>query len=190
MTQSSALNEGLDPRSVANLILALREKPTTNLELQKLLYFVHGTYLTRTKAPLVSGYFEAWTHGPVHTAAYSAFKKFGAAPISIRAVKKDLRTGKTTEVPEPDDRVVRRLIRQSIDALGDLSAGQLVTMSHARDGPWDAVFSRSKSETMLGLRISNELILERFKNHRMSACQLNEVDEPDEDTPLTYHRFG
>jgi uncharacterized phage-associated protein len=187
MNDDEPASLGLDPRSVANLILSVRDRPTTNLELQKILYFVHGVHLTRTRTPLVSGYFEAWTHGPVHTAVYSAFKQFGAQPITSFARKKDLRTGEVIEVRPPTARVVRRLTRQTIDALDDLTAGQLVAMSHAKNGPWDHVFGRTKNERMLGLRISNELILERFRYHHLSARRLTHVEEPSEDTPLTYY---
>ena len=57
----------------------------TNLALQKLLYFAHSIFLIEAKRPLVSGYFEAWQYGPVHPAAYSAFKTAGSSPIDFRA---------------------------------------------------------------------------------------------------------
>ncbi len=74
-----------DPRAVANLMLDEAKRcgiNISNLALQKLLYFAHGIYLTKTKRPLVSGYFEAWQYGPVHPAVYRAFKGSGswAAP--------------------------------------------------------------------------------------------------------------
>lgn len=179
-----------DPRSIANLILSVVHHPISNLELQKLLYFVHGAYMVRNKEPLVSGYFEAWTHGPVHPAVYSSFKEFGAEPITSRAMKKDIRTGELSEIPLPNDRDIIKLTRKVVDSLEDMTAGQLVKLSHARKGPWDVVFRRSKNEQMLGLRISNELIRERYRNHWFAADELDEVDEPTEDTPLAYYRFG
>jgi uncharacterized phage-associated protein len=180
----------IDPRSIANLILAIRTKPTTNLGLQKLLYFVHGAHLIRTKMPLVSGYFEAWQHGPVHTAVYNAFKNYGPRPIASPATRKSIRTGTVETVPLPDDDFVMKLVRSTVFSLDDLTAGQLVTMSHAHDGPWHVVSKRAQHEAMLGLRISNDLILERFKFHHLSACQLSNVEEPGEDSPIAYHRLG
>ena len=64
-----------DPRVVANLILDIRDElnlETTNLELQKLLYFSHAFSLNRFDVPLVSGFFEAWKNGPVNPAVYLA----------------------------------------------------------------------------------------------------------------------
>ncbi len=65
-----------DPRAIANLMLNEAERRgirISNLALQKLLYFAQGIYLTQNKRPLVSGYFEAWKHGPMHPAVYRAF---------------------------------------------------------------------------------------------------------------------
>ena len=187
----SELGDGLyDPRAIANLILELIHKPVTNLALQKLLYFLHGSYLLRNKKSLVTGYFEAWTYGPVHPAVYTAFKQFDGNTITAKATKKDLRSGEILEVPSPADLELRQFAKKIVASLEDLSAGQLVTLSHAQGGPWDLVFKRSKSERMLGLRISNEAIRDRYKNHWFSADRLEIVDEPTEDTPLTYHRFG
>lgn len=77
-----------DPRSICNLMLdEANDVPITNLALQKLLYFVHGLHLIERKSPLVMGYFEAWQHGPVHPAAYSAFKAAGKSPIGFRATR-------------------------------------------------------------------------------------------------------
>lgn len=185
------LGDGLyDPRAVANLILDVIHRPITHLSLQKLLYFVHGAYLLRKKKALITGYFEAWNHGPVHPGVYNAFKEFGPNPITSRALKKDLRTGVLEGIRTPDDVELRTITEKVVRSLGSLSAGQLVKLSHAQGGAWDLVFVRSKSEHMLGLRISNELIRDRYKNHWFSAEKLEIVDEPSEDTPLAYHRLG
>ncbi|WP_443025544.1 type VI toxin-antitoxin system SocA family antitoxin [Sphingomonas sp. PB4P5] len=179
-----------DPRSVANLILKTAGRPLSNLELQKLLYFAHAAYIMRNKKALVSGYFEAWTYGPVHPAVYSSFKSSGSEPITTLAQKKDIRTGEITEIDVPTDPEIVSVVRKTVHSLGDMTPGQLVKLSHAKDGAWDVVYARSKNERMLGLRISNELIRERYRNHWLSADKLNHVEEPSEDTPLTYHRFG
>jgi uncharacterized phage-associated protein len=105
-----------DPRAVANLMLDEADKrgwTITNLALQKLLYFAHGIHLTKTKRPLVSGYFEAWQYGPVHPAVYRAFKPSGSAPIINRAVAKDPLTGKTRDLPKPTDLEVIDLVSRT-----------------------------------------------------------------------------
>lgn len=185
------LGEGLyDPRAVANLILEVIHKPITNLTLQKLLYFLHGAYILRNKKALVTGYFEAWNFGPVHPAVYSSFKRFEDSPISGRAFSKNLRTGEMKEISVPDDKDLMSLCRKVVHSLEDMTASQLVNLSHAPGGPWHEVLRRSKSEHMLGLRISNEAIRERYRNHWLGAERLNSEQELTEDAPLTYHRFS
>src|SRR3546814_10577509 len=81
-----------DPRGVANLLLDLaevRQKPISNLVLQKLLYFAHGRFLIESKKPLLAGYFEAWQFGPVHPTVYHAFKAATDRPIGFRAIHVD-----------------------------------------------------------------------------------------------------
>ncbi|MEL7476163.1 MAG: type II toxin-antitoxin system antitoxin SocA domain-containing protein, partial [Cyanobacteria bacterium J06555_12] len=160
------------------------------LERQMGRWLVDGAYLLRKKKPLVSGYFEAWNYGPVHPAVYSAFKSFGEKPVDRPALRKDLRTGELTPVPLPADREVLKITRKVLFSLEDMTPGQLVKLSHARGGPWHQVFRRSKSEHMLGLRISNEAIRERYRAHWFPADNLESVDEPAEDSPLAYYRSG
>ena len=179
-----------DPRAIANLIIQVIHNPPTHLSLQKLLYFAHGAYLLRKGRPLVTGYFEAWNYGPVHPAVYSAFKSFGTKPITSPALGKDIRTGRMKSIPLPCDDEVLRMVKRVVNSLEDLTPGQLVALSHAKDGPWYQVYRRSKHEHMLGLRISNDAIRERYRAHWFPADKLEFVDEPTEDSPLTYHRSG
>lgn len=182
-----------DPRIVANAIISRTKAdglPVTHIALQKLLYFAHGLFLVRHRRPLVSGYFEAWTFGPVHPAVYAAFKVAGSDPISVEAKRKDLRSGSLIALPELRDPAALRVIRQTLSAFGDLTAGQLVQLSHARDGPWEVVSRTAQSQKTIGLRISNGLISERFQFHKLSTCNLIDVGEPSEDTPIAHHGFG
>ena len=98
----------LDPRSFANLMLDEGDRlgiELTNLALQKLLYFAHGIFLNESRGkPLVSGYFEAWQHGPVRPAAYKAFKGAGARPITSAP-------GRWTLLPAKLDRYQARATR-------------------------------------------------------------------------------
>lgn len=186
-------DNAFDPRVVANAIIARaahEQLPITHIALQKLLYFAHGLFLLRHRRPLVSGYFEAWTFGPVHPAVYAAFKASGSEPIECKAHRKDLRTGQQMDLPELSDTAARRVIDQILTAYGDLTAGQLVRLSHARDGPWDVVCRSAKTRTTIGLRIGNDLISERFQFHKLSACNLIDVGEPSEDSPLTHYGLG
>lgn len=181
-------NAPYDPRAVANLMLDEADRvglTITNLALQKLLYFAHGIFLNETKAPLVSGYFEAWQYGPVHPAAYKAFRAGGSEPISFRAQGQDVLTGAARPIAEPDDPTVRRLLQQVLNSYGKLSAGRLVDISHAKNSPWDFIVDKARTSIAFGLRIPDTVIIDRFKYHKVSVGIVPVSGEPSEDTPFT-----
>jgi uncharacterized phage-associated protein len=175
-----------DPRSVCNAILddgVAAGRSITNLALQKLLYFVHGLHLVERKRPLVSGFFEAWQFGPVHPIAYRAFKAAGAAPILFRAQLKDP-FGDAIELPECTDLDVLSRIRRVVTMYAGMTPGRLVEISHAKGAPWRSTVEKARNETVIGLRISNDLIAERFKHHKVSIGPEPRHGEPSEECPF------
>lgn len=182
-------DNGLDPRVVANYIIERTQGNIRHIALQKLLYFSHCLYLIRFKRPLVKGYFEAWTHGPVHPAVYAAFKNHGADRIKQKALRKDIRTGLHSELPPLADEEAKKVVNITLAAYADMSDRQLVDLSHAKGGPWDIIKTRSQSERIIGLKIPNELIEREFRNHKVSIDRLNQVGDLDDqkDTPLAYN---
>ncbi|MGE8134858.1 type VI toxin-antitoxin system SocA family antitoxin [Novosphingobium subterraneum] len=177
-----------DPRGIANLLLDEADRigiGVTNLALQKLLYFAHGFFLNEAQKPLVKGYFEAWQFGPVHPTAYQAFKRAGADPIIFRAQGQDPLTGLPTEISTPETPVVRRLVQQVLNSYGRLSPGRLVDLSHAKNSPWHFVVDKARTEVAFGLRIPDDVILDRFKYHKVSIGIAPVSGEPSEDTPFT-----
>lgn len=181
-------SEPYDPRSVANLMLDEADRVgvnITNLALQKLLYFAHGIFLNETKRPLVSGYFEAWQYGPVHPAAYKAFRSAGSEPIHFRARGQDVLTGASKPISEPNNQTVRRLVQQVLNSYGKLSPGRLVDISHAKNSPWDFIADKGRTSVAFGLRIPDNVIIDRFKYHKVSIGAVPVAGEPLEDTPFT-----
>lgn len=162
-----------------------RDWKITNLALQKLLYFAHGIYLTKTKRPLVSGYFEAWQYGPVHPAVYRAFKPSGSMPISTRAVARDPLTGRTRGLPKPTDLEVIDLVSEVIRSYGHLSPRRLVDLSHAKDSPWSVVVDKARTDVAFGMRIPDDVILDRFRHHKVAVGTAPHAGEPpSDDTPF------
>ena len=177
-----------DPRAIANLILDeadLRKISISNLALQKLLYFAHGIFLTQTKTPLVSGYFEAWQYGPVHPSVYRAFKSTGSTVITSRASAKDPLTGCSREIKKIDDYEVVDLIRHVLRSYGTMSPGRLVDLSHAKGSPWDFIVDKSRTQVAFGLRIPDNVIKDRFQHHKVSVGTEPRAGEPRDDTPFT-----
>jgi uncharacterized phage-associated protein len=181
------LRSPFDPRSICNLILDEAEsagRAVTNLALQKLLYFAHGQHLVETKEPLVTGFFEAWQYGPVHPTAYRAYKLAGAEPIRIRASIQDPLTGANRSVPECNDPKAKDRVRRIVSLYGGLTSGRLVEVSHAKNAPWAHILDKARTETILGLRIPDEVILERFRFHKVSVGPEPRHGEPREEAPF------
>ena len=154
-----------DPRIIANAILDVRDElnlKTTNLELQKLLYFCHAFNLNRYGQPLVSGVFEAWKNGPVNPAVYRAFKDFVGNPITKRAKKRDYRKNVYIELESNIPNIIIDSLRDDIKSLSKLSAWELVDLSHAPNGPWDFVVQKSKHGVAAGMRITDEITRSKF----------------------------
>jgi len=178
---------GYDPRGVANRLLELATDdriPVTNLALQKLLYFAHGHFLTTKRRPLVSGYFEAWQYGPVHPLVYRAFSSAGAHAITDRARSIDLITGQQRIVPSTDSPEVVTQLKWVVLSYARLTPGRLVEISHASKAPWAFIKQKGEKGIALGFRIPDDVILERFKFHKVFVDETPRYGEPVEDTPL------
>lgn len=78
-------------RQVADYVIAFLAEhgdPTTNLKLQKLLYYSQAWYLALYDLPLFDDRIEAWVHGPVVPPVYGAFKGKEWQPIVPMAMPK------------------------------------------------------------------------------------------------------
>ncbi len=179
----------LDPRAVANAVLEeawSRGHNVSHLKLQKLLFLCHAFYLVRTRElSLVRGNFEAWQYGPVHREVYEAFKDFGEQSITHRVESVNPVTGVKTPIESPKNQQIKDTIHQVMSFYGSWSAGQLVELTHKRDGPWDYVVKSAANQANMGLRISNEIIMERFKYHWFGAKNELKEKEPSDEKPIT-----
>jgi uncharacterized phage-associated protein len=182
-----SLNSACDPRAVANLLLKearSRGHHVSNLKLQKLLFLCHAFYLVDTGRPLVRGSFEAWQYGPVHREAYDAFKRFGAKPITEDADKFDPVTGTRKPLAALDDRSVFDVVQKVVQFYGAKSPGELVELTHAKNGPWDCVVSAATTNANIALKIADEVIEQRFKYLWFGDKPNYKDQEPYEDVPL------
>jgi hypothetical protein len=65
-----------------------------------------------------------------------------------------------------------------------MTPGRLVEVSHAKGAPWQHIVDKAKTETILGLRIPNDVILLRFKYHKVSIGSEPRHGEPREEIPF------
>lgn len=176
-----------DARVICNAILDIADRigiEVTHLALQKLLFFAHAAYLLETKTPLTSGYFEAWKYGPVHTGAYMAFNAAGSRSIKFRAERQDPFTGKRRPIPELADSTALSVINRVVDFQGKLPVEHLIAMSQAKGGPWHMVVERATSLLSLNLRISDDMIAERSRYHKVAVTNELSMARPTLDQPL------
>jgi uncharacterized phage-associated protein len=178
--------EALDARSVANTIIRVADEfdlPLSHLSLQKILYFIHGTYLSKTGTPLISGYFEAWQYGPVHPVIFASFKEAGAARLRQKAKVRDLISGVQEEVQEPTSPSHRAFITKMALHFLHVSPGRLVDLSHAPNSPWDALTRTPSGSRAFGMRMTNEDIATRFRHHKVSVGLYPKAGEPYDESP-------
>lgn len=182
-----AATTAFDPRAICNLILDEADhigRSITNLALQKLLYFAHGLHLVEARNPLVTGFFEAWRFGPVHPTAYHSFKGEGANALRVRATTQDPFTRVSRPIPKCVDSAAVNRVRRIVNTYGAMTPGRLVEVSHAKNGPWAHIVHEAGTKTILGLRIPDHVVVERFKYHKVSIGSEPRHGEPREEVPL------
>ena len=156
----------IDPRVVANFVLDRADdqgRDITNLDLQKIIYFLHGHHLVRYQEPLVEGEFEAWTYGPVHRVIYDAFRVYNDTPIDGRATAFDPIRRKRRELPALDDKRATELICEVAGRYLDMPTYSLVQLTHSEGTPWSRTVHDAEKRVNVGMKISNAVIEEYFE---------------------------
>jgi len=114
--------------SVCKFICERGDWKVTNLQLQKILYLAQMVYMGQNDGRrLADASFEAWDYGPVEPSVYRKVRMFGAG--AIQDVFHEARPFKDT-----DDR--KALLVQICDDLLPRKAGELVEITHWKDGAW------------------------------------------------------
>ena len=160
------LNVNQNPKAIANLILEVANtlgRKASNLSVNKIAYFAHGSYLARYGKPLIDTKIEAWEFGPIFCEIYYEFKTCGDRPVDFFARDLNLETDNLEVVkwdlpPDEED-----FIREVIISYLEMSAGYLVRTSHLEDGPWHHAWHH-KGRVNPGMEISNDAILKYFSN--------------------------
>lgn len=119
------------------------EKPITNLQLQKILYFVQGEYYRHTKQFLIDDDFYAWQYGPVIRSVYEDYCVYGGAKIYER-----------NNIPLNED--TKKIINPVIEKYMSKSPFQLVEESHRSGGAWQKCFDGNKSTIIPRIAIEHE----------------------------------
>ncbi len=114
--------------SVCRFICERGEWKVTNLQLQKVLYLAQMVHMGQNEGQrLADANFEAWDYGPVEPTVYRKVRMFGSSPIQ------DVFT-ESRKFKDGDAR--RAVLEQVCDDLLPRRAGELVEITHWKDGAW------------------------------------------------------
>ena len=158
---------GEDPRGVANWLIRVSNEAKNALphvSIQKIVYLAHASHLYYRKRPLVNGAFEAWEFGPVNKAIWNELKNYGRTQVTAPIEKVDMWSGEVTIVAEPKDLLVITHLEEVYSKLKDKTPSQLISITHKKNGPWDCIWDKSRTEVTLSNRISDEVTYQRSGN--------------------------
>lgn len=115
---------------VANIFIAKygSQAVLSNLSLNKLVYFAQVESVRCFGEPLFEDGIEAWEYGPVEPSVYHALKSHGSRRILDP-------TG-----PVPDDRRAEEIVDATFAKYGQMTAYDLVDLSHREGGAWRATY--------------------------------------------------
>ncbi len=134
----------------------------TNLKLQKVLYFIQARFLVEGE-PCFFEKIEAWDYGPVVRDVYQEFKYYGGCniPNQLEYEEFDENTWRLHSVKfneEIIDQSDRKVINEIVDELSDLSANDLVMITH-NQAPWKNAYKKNENNV-----IENDSIKNYFLN--------------------------
>jgi uncharacterized phage-associated protein len=135
----------------AKKVCELRHWNATNLEINKILYVAHMASLGRSAGniPLVSENFQAWDYGPVLPTVYQKLKIFGNSAVhNIFQIYPSITSTQDSQI-----------IEESVKMLEGKTAGELVAITHWKDGAWAKHYSPGAK----GIIISNQDIFDEYQ---------------------------
>lgn len=121
-----------DPRSVANQFIQRAidaGKPTTPLQVQKLVFLAHGWMLGLHDRPLIDEDLEVWRYGPVIASIYHCLSHYRKNPVlePIRLHEDD---------DQPFDAAETNMIDDVFKLYGGYTGVQLSSLTHVEGSPY------------------------------------------------------
>lgn len=120
--------------------------PITNLQLQRILYFVQKDFLKRGSQAF-SDYIEAWRFGPVVPTVYFCFCGFGAMPILF--ISRDTVPNLSTD---------KNIIDNIVENKRSLTPWEIAKETSKITGAWSKVYDNGKgSQRIIPVDLIKEL---------------------------------
>jgi uncharacterized phage-associated protein len=108
------------------------EKPISNLQLQKILYYIQKHFL-KNDSIAFSDEIEAWQFGPVVPRSYYRFSGFGAMPITNQYSSISIADGEAKQV-----------VDGIVSDKRTLNPWQMVQETHKPGGAWATIYNNGK----------------------------------------------
>lgn len=165
-----------DALDIANYIVEYqleKNKPVTNLKLQKLLYYVQAASLVENNKPMFKEKINAWQYGPVVEDVYSIFRSYINKPITSLASslldfadilfpdksEEEIRQRLIEELNGKIELEDRNLIEEVLNSYFKYTGATLINKTHNEE-PWK--YARPTSSQI----IKTEAIKSFYKKHR------------------------
>ena len=123
--------------------------PVSNLQLQKILFFIQGKWMVQKESALFEEDIFAWQFGPVVPNIYYRFCGYGASKI----------LGRYPEIKI--DEQTASIIDPIIEEKRELYPWTLVEQTHKKGGAWDQVYQEGKGDHQV---IRKDMIKSDFLN--------------------------
>lgn len=106
-------------------------RPITNLQLQKILYFIQLNFIRILNKLAFEDDMEAWQHGPVVPEVYGEYSYCGGTPIyqTYAGIKEKINIGNEKDI-----------IDAVVEMARDMDPWDLVKISHKEGTPWSQVY--------------------------------------------------
>lgn len=122
------------------------KSPTTNMKLQKVLYYAWVEYYKEKREYLFKDSIYAWKFGPVVASVYYNYRIYAALPI--------------TKCKLPDSTIGAETIRflyEFAEKYKDRTASGLTYITHREGTPWHEVYKEGEKDTVIPFKRIVEL---------------------------------
>jgi uncharacterized phage-associated protein len=123
-------------------------RPITNLQLQKILYYVQGGFIKKTRGiKLFNNEISAWQYGPVVPDVYFKFNGYSSSDINIKQSEPTIQ------------KEIKEIIDPIIEEKSLLSAWKLVEETH-KEFPWLESYEEGEKKE-IGIEIMKKYFMEK-----------------------------
>ena len=125
----------------------------TNLQLQKILFFIQKESIRKRGYGIFSNRIEAWQYGPVIPDVFYEFAGFGAMKLVLYEDLFSENSSKDTFIDNESNKIIENILKECIY----ISPWDLVAKSHVSDGAWSNSISIAERYPITDQDISCEI---------------------------------